>query len=116
MSIDNEAVSASRTIRMVEGPTGLAGERAIKVAVDAENPLFALEYGNDAGLRQKISDVEEPTILDGTEDGLSFATGKRGTQFKLRISASAADEYTVRVRVQMGGGWRAGKIIVKASA
>lgn len=115
MSIDFEPIPIGRTIVMVNGPNGLVGERALAVRVDSEGVLYALEYRNDMGVGQKMIDIEAPVIVDGTEDGLTFATGKRGTQAKLRISASVADEYTVRVRVKYGGDWRAAHIIVKAA-
>lgn len=116
---DFEIVAASRTIIMVNGPNGLTGEHALKVRVDSENPLYALEFRNDLGLRQKIADFEEPTIISGTqtgwESGLTFETGKRGTQAKLRIAATVAGDYVVQVRVLYGGDWRSARITVKAA-
>lgn len=115
MSIATEDVSALRTIKMVMKTDGLTGDRRLKVRVDSESVLYALDFGDDLGDGQKIEDIEAPVIVTGTSEGLSFSQDRNDSEARVLLSASTAGDYTVRVRVKYGGQWRAAHVTVKAT-
>lgn len=115
MSIDNEQIAQLRVIRVVHDTGGLVGERAIRLAVDTDSVLYALDFSRELGPNQKIATVESAAIVTGPVDGLTITTGRNDRQARLHISAAEAGSYVVRVVVTFGSCTRSALVTVKVS-
>jgi hypothetical protein len=112
---NGEPVSIDRTFVLEQKGSGLTGSLT-KAAFVGSNVLYAVDFRNDIAANDWITEVEAPTIVSGTEGGVTFGDpGRDGSQAKVKIHAVTAGTYVLQFDVTYhSGNTQTGRVTFKA--